>query len=176
MGLWTEWQAARERRRRVESYVGRMLREPDQGTVAMLESVAGGSVARRELRFALLAIGLIVAERDALDDQTAADVSHYLQPELAAEARRDPDVGKLWPDRWRAYTAAMALRGSPESPAVRLARVLLEGAGIHTPSAEQVAQGTRFVQENRTALNEALRAVFGAASLPEDVRPSAMRS
>lgn len=176
MGLWTEWQAARERRRRVESYVGRMLREPDASVVGMLEGAAGSDVARRELRFALLAIGLIVAERDALDDQTAADVSHQLQPLLAAEARRDPEVGRLWPERWRAYSAALALRGSPEAPAVRLARVLLEAAGMATPSAAQLERATHFVQENRTALNEALRAVFGAASLPEDVRPSALRA
>lgn len=175
MGLWTEWQAARERRRRVESYVGRMLREPDASIVACLESAAGPSVARRELRFALLAIGLIVAERDALDDQTAADVSHQLQPLLAAEARRDPDVGRLWPERWRAFTSALAVRGSAEAPAVRLARVLLEGAGVTAPSAAQLERSTRFVQDNRSALNEALRAVFGAASLPEDVRPSALK-
>lgn len=176
MGLWTEWQAARERRRRVESYVGRMLREPDASTVAILEAAAGAHVARRELRFALLAIGLIVAERDALDDQTAADVSHQLQPELTEAARRDPEVGRLWPERWRAYSAALARRGSPEAPAMRLARVLLEGAGVSAPSEEQLARITQFVQDNRNALNEALRAVFGAASLPEDVRPSALRT
>lgn len=175
MGLWTEWQAARERRRRVESYVGRMLREPDEAIVQMLEGVAGTTLARRELRFALLAIGLIVAERDALDDQTAADVSHQLQPLLAAEARRDPEVGRLWPERWRAYSAALALRGSPEPPAVRLARVLLEGVQVSSPTTEQLERTTHFVLENRAALNEALRAVFGAASLPEDIRPSALR-
>jgi hypothetical protein len=153
-----------------------MLREPDAATVATLEAAAGPAVARRELRFALLAIGLIVAERDALDDQTAADVSHQLQPELAAEARRDGEVGRLWPERWRAYSAALALRGSPEAPAVRLARVLLEGANVTQPSASQLEQMTRFVQDNRAALNEALRAVFGAASLPEDVRPSALKN
>jgi hypothetical protein len=176
MGLWTEWQAARERRRRVESYVGRMLREPDDAIVRLLEAGAGGVVARRELRFALLAIGLIVAERDALDDQTAADVSHQLQPLLAAEAKRDPEVGRLWPERWRAYSAALVRRGSPEAPAMRLARVLLEGVGMAEPAPAQLESVTQFVLENRAALNEALRAVFGAASLPEDVRPSALRS
>jgi hypothetical protein len=176
MGLWAEWQAARDRRRRVESYVGRMLREPDPATLSALEALAGAAVAHRELRFALLALGLIVAERDALDDQTAADVSHQLAPLLAADARRDPEVGKLWLERWRAYTAALALRGSPEVPATRLARVLLAGAGVTAPTAAQLALLTSFVQENRGALNEALRAVFGAASLPDDIRPSALKS
>jgi hypothetical protein len=152
-----------------------MLREPDDAIVGLLESAPGGAAARRELRFALLALGLIVAERDALDDQTASDVSHQLQPLLAAEAKRDPEVGRLWPERWRAYTAALALRGSPEAPAVRLARVLLEAVQVPAPTPAQLERVTAFVQENRSALNEALRAVFGAASLPEDVRPSALR-
>jgi hypothetical protein len=176
MGLWSEWQASRERRRRVERYVGHMLREPDPTTLAFLEGVAGPEVARRELRFALLALGLIVAERDALDDQTAADVSHQLAPEIAAAGRRDPDVARLWPERWRAFTAALAVRGNPELPATRLARVLLGGAGVTHPTAEQLGQISRFLQESRSALNDALREVFGAASLPDDVRPSALRN
>lgn len=174
MGLWTDWQAARDRRRRVESYVGQMLREPDAATLHALESLAGAAVARRELRFALLALGLLVAERDALDDQTAADVSHHLAPLLAADAKRDPEVGRLWPERWRGYTAALAVRGGPDQPSTRLARVLLAGAGIANPTAPQVALLTTFIQDNRAALNDALRSVFGAASLPEDVRPSAL--
>lgn len=175
MSLWTEWQAARDRRRRVESYVGKILREPDPATLTALEELAGADVARRELRFLILAIGLIVAERDALDDQTAADVSHQLQPELAAAARRDPEVGRLWPERWRAYQTALAVRGSPDVPAVRIARVLLSVSGIAEPTDGQVRQFAYFVQETRAALNEALREAFGAASLPEDVRPSALR-
>lgn len=175
MGLWTEWQVARERRRRVESYVGHMLREPDPAIQVALEAVAGSGVARRELRFALLAIGLIVAERDALDDQTAADVSHQLQPLLAVEARRDPDVGRLWPERWSEYSAALARRGSPDPPPTRLARVLLQGVGVSAPEAALLSRATQFVQDHRAALNDALRAVFGAAALPDDVRPSALR-
>jgi hypothetical protein len=58
---------------------------------------------------------------------------------------------------------------------MRLARVLLEGVGMSNPSPDLVQQTTQFVQETRGGLNESLRSAFGAASLPEDVRPSAMR-
>jgi hypothetical protein len=58
---------------------------------------------------------------------------------------------------------------------MRLANVLLDGAGVSSPSPELLQQTTRYVQETRGALNESLRTAFGAASLPEDVRPSALR-
>ena len=127
------------------------------------------------MAFARRAIGLIVAERDALDDRTAADVAHQLAPVVAAEARRDAEAGRLWTERWRSYTTALAVRGNPESPAARLARVLLSGAGLMEPTADDLQQITAFVHETRGNLNEHLRAAFGAASLPEDVRPSALR-
>ena len=176
MGFWADWQAARARRQRVEVYLNHLLREPDAATLQWLSMCGGnGQAARRELAFARRAIGLIVAERDALDDRTAADVAHQLAPVVAAEARRDAETGRLWAERWRGYTAALAVRGSPESPAARLARVLLSGVGITDPTADDLLQGTAYVQDTRAVLNEQLRVAFGAASLPEDIRPSALR-
>lgn len=176
MGLWADWQASRARKHRVEVYLNHLTREAEAPSQAWLTAACGSAaVAARELAFARRAIGLIVAERDALDDQTAADVAHHLAPAVAAEARRNAETGRLWVERWRSYTAALAVRGSQDTPAARLARVLLEGAGVSHPSVDQVAVGTTFVQETRAALNEQLRAAFGAASLPEDIRPSALR-
>lgn len=177
MSIWTDWQAARARRQRVELYLNQVLRDVDTAVVPGLVTAADSEkVVQREIAFARRAIGLIVAERDALDDQTAADVSHQLAPVVSAESRRDPETGRLWAERWRGYTAALAARGSQETPVMRLARVMLDGAGVSNPSAELLQQATRFVQETRGALNESLRTAFGAASLPEDVRPSALRS
>ncbi|AMW05106.1 hypothetical protein GEMMAAP_10300 [Gemmatimonas phototrophica] len=177
MGLWADWQASRARKQRVEVYLNHLVREAEAPTLAWLTAVCGSAdVAARELGFARRAIGLIVAERDALDDQTAADVAHHLAPVVAAESRRHAETGRLWAERWRSYTAALAVRGSQTTPAARLAKVLLEGAGMPAPTAEVLAVGTDFVQETRAALNEQLRTAFGAASLPEDVRPSALRS
>lgn len=176
MGLWSDWQAARDRRRRVDQYLARVLHTPSAADIAWLE--AGGAphaVAARELDFARRAVGLIVSERDALDDLTAADVAHQLAPAIAAEARRDPEAGRLWAERWRAYSATLAVRGSTDGPAVRLARVLLAGAGVDAPSDALLQRATRHVVDARTDLNEVLRATFGSVSLPEDVRPSAMR-
>ena len=176
MGWWAEWQAARARRQRVEVYLNHLLREPDSGTTDWLTTVCGDRrAALRELTFARRAIGLIVAERDALDDRTAVDMAHQLAPVVSAEARRDAACGGQWAERWRAYTAALAVRGNPETPATRLARVLLAGAGLDPPPAEALHRATLHVQETRASLNEQLRLAFGTASLPDDVRPSALK-
>jgi hypothetical protein len=176
MGFWADWQASRVRRQRVEGYLSHLLREPDMAPLQWLTLRAGSAdVARRELVFARRAIGLIVAERDALDDRTAADVAHKLAPVVAAEARCDAAAGPLWAERWRAYTAALAVRGKSESPAARLARVLLSGVGITEPTADELELTTAYVHDTRANLNEQLRLAFGAASLPDDVRPSALR-
>jgi hypothetical protein len=176
MGLWADWQAARAQRHRVEQYLNHLLREPDDEVMGWLMALApDAGTARREYHFARRAIGLIVAERDALDDRTLADVTHQLAPVLAAEARRAPADGLAWAERWRAYVGALAVRGSVEAPAARLARVMLSAAGVDPSAHGAMARATQFVQETRAAMNEALRHAFGAASLPEDVRPSALR-
>ncbi|QJR34811.1 hypothetical protein [Gemmatimonas groenlandica] len=176
MGLWTEWRAQRERSRRASAYLGQLLRSPEHTDIAWLASLGvSEAVALRELTFAKRAIGLVVAERDALDDRTASDVAHQLAPVISREARATVGLGREWGERWRAYTAALAVRGNVESPATRLARVLLGGAGIHDPSTEQLVRATQFVNETRGAANVVLRDVFGVASLPEDIRPSALR-
>lgn len=177
MHLWAEWRAQRERNRRASVYLQQLLRPPETADLAWLASVGvQESVARRELAFATRALGLIVAERDALDDRTAADVAHQLAPVIRREATGDYDRGREWGVRWRAYTAAMAIRGNVEAPAARLARVLLAGAGLVDPSGEQLKRATDFVMTTRGAANMALRDVFGAAALPDDIRPSALRS
>lgn len=176
MGLWLEWRAQRERTRRASTYLGQMLRTPEPADVAWLQSVGvPESVACRELIFAKRAIGLIVAERDALDDRTASVVARQLAPVVSREARASIELGREWGERWRAYTAALAVRGNLEAPATRLARVLLAGAGIGEPSRDQLARATQFVNDTRAAANVALRDVFGVATLPEDIRPSALR-
>jgi len=88
---------------------------------------------------------------------------------------REPDAGALaWLTTLK-YTSALAVRGSAEPPAARLARVMLTGAGVRQPTTEQHGTATQCVLNMRAALNEQLRAAIGAASLPDDVRPSALR-
>ncbi len=177
MGMWAEWRASRDRRRRASSYLDALLGAPERLDGAWLRDMGiPNDVATRELSFAVRAVALVVAERDALDDRTASDVAHQLAPLIAREARLSQDTGREWGERWRAYTAALAVRGHPDAPTTRLARVLLQGAGLSDPEPAQVARATAFVADVRARANEALRKVFGVAALPEDIRPSALRS
>ena len=176
MSLIAEWRASRERRQRAERYLSALLSPTDASDIDWLASLIGNrDRAILELGLARRAVGLIVAERDALDDQTASDVAHALMAVVDGEARRSPDAGPAWASRWRAYSAALAVRGQVEAPATRLGRVLLEGAGVSEPTAESLERATQFIGTHRARANEVLRAVFGVASLPEDVRPSALR-
>lgn len=176
MGFIGEWRASRARRRRAKGYLHDVLGSPESTDIEWLSGITGDVArAERELVFARRALALIVAERDALDDRTASEVAHVLAGVIETEARESAANGAEWTARRRTYTAAMAARGNIEAPATRLGRVLLEGAGVARPTGEVLERAAQFVLSTRTKANEALRAVFGVASLPEDVRPSAMR-
>lgn len=176
MGFLAEWRASRERRQLAERYLRALLAPVDAADVDWLAAACGDrAVAQRELGYARRALGLIVAERDALDDRTASDVSHALSAMIASAGGDSADSAREWGLRYRAYTAALAVRGQADSPAVRFARVLLQGAGVADPSPAALGAATEFVRQHRSNANESLRSVFGAASLPEDVRPSALR-
>jgi hypothetical protein len=179
MSFLSDWRVARDRRRRAAVYLSAITQQVAPADVEWLSRIAEGKnerLAARELQFARRAIGLIVAERDALDDRTASDVAHQLATVISSEGRRDSVAGRAWSERWRAYAGALAARGSPESPAARLARVMLAGSGVGAPTQEQLIRGTQYILAVRTSANEALRTAYGSASLPEDVRPSAVRT
>ena len=74
----SEWRSARERQRRTRLVVEGLRREPDEADVAWLaDAAADGDAdhARWELRYARAALGLIGAQRDALDDRTASELA-----------------------------------------------------------------------------------------------------
>lgn len=176
MGLWSDWRVGRARHRRASLFLAQINAPIDQEQLRLLsEAGVARDFIERELIFARRAVGLIVADRDALDDRTASEIAHGLAPVVAAETRRNESLGLEWNARWRAYTGALAVRGTADSPAMRLARVLLGGAGIAQPSGEQLQVGTEIIQQMRVTLNDALRRAFGAASMPEDIRPSAIQ-
>ena len=177
MGVIGDWRAARDRRRLSAAFLQAVLSPTDPADAEWLTTVAGSRVAaERELLFARRALALIAAQRDALDDRTASDVARELGAVTDAESRHDAALSASWPARWRGYADALAVRGGTEPPATRLARVLLAGAGLSSPTAEQLGRATHSIQTMRARANESLRAVFGVASLPDDVRPSAWRS
>lgn len=177
MRLLSEWKASRERRHRAETYVAGRITLPDTADIEWLGQLTGNTeLATRELMYARRAIGLFVAERDALDDQTASDVAHALTAALETRDTRPIGTQSEWASRWREYVDTLASRGNSEGPAVRMAKVLLKGAGVPEANEATLARAAAFISADRASANEALRAVFGVATLPEDVRPSSLRS
>jgi hypothetical protein len=169
----------REQRRRQEAaerYLAALLLPPDPDDVQWLAQCAAALPAsvERELVLAQRAIGLIVAERDALDDQTAADVAHAIDAIVAREAESWRDSVAEWMDHWREYHDALVARGRAEPPLRRIARVLLRRVGLREPGSAQLVRAVGIVTRHRHEANEALAAAFGVAELPEDRLPSAV--
>jgi hypothetical protein len=126
--------------------------------------------ARWELRYARRALGLLGAQRDALDDRTASLVATELARSLAGD--RAVARGKLrmaerqLNARLSAYGDALANRAG-EGSGWHLGRALLEFAG-HRDAAnpEVVAQAGDLLARYLGEANAALRQHFGPATLP----------
>lgn len=174
MGLLAHLRAQRRRQAAAGQYLTALLLPPDDDDVRWLQACAGveRELVERELVFAQRAIGLIVAERDALDDQTAADVAHAIDAIVANESRAYRDPKAEWVDHWLEYHDALVVRGRAEPPLRRIARVLLRRVGVSEPGSPQLVRTVGIVTRHRNAANEALTAAFGAADLPEDRVPS----
>jgi hypothetical protein len=178
--LTPEWRAARERKRRAAAFLAAVRREPEDADVAWLaEAAARGDQdhARWELRYARIALAVLTAQRDALDDRTGSDVVAALGETVAGDQRVDPMmvelVGRQLNDRLSGYKEALVARGGPVGSGERLGRVLLafasdgaRSAGAPLPRAVELLSG--YIAE----ANEALRAVYGEAALPEHLPPS----
>jgi len=176
--------ARRRRRRRADAVVSRLFREPGEADVLWLADAATGGDAdhaRWELRYARRALGLIAAQRDALDDQTASDVAAAIASAFAIDPHVAPGNRELaerqFNDRVSTYRDALQTRGGPISPSDTLGRMLLafasdsaRTAGSPLPRAIQLMEG--YLAE----AGEALRAAYGGApELPEDRKPSEAR-
>ena len=182
MSLLTAWNAHRALRRRAAAYVRTLMADPAEVDVEWLAATGTGGDAdhaRWELRYARRALGLIVAQRDALDDRTASAVAR----ELAAALGRDTEVapGKLrvaerqLNARIRAYADAVVNREGAGS-GWHLGRTLLSYAGRKEGAPpEQVARAGDLLARYLGDANTALREQFGTAGLSDDVVPSAAR-
>ena len=162
----------REARRRAAGYVAERWAEPNEADVLWLAQAAtngDADHARWELRYARRAVGLLAAERDALDDRTPSLVAGAMDEAMATDPAVAVDAQALaarqFNDRLAAYRDALAAR-SAEAPGTRLGRVLLVFAG-------SVRAGEILTRELDEA-NAALRTAFGAAELPEDEPPSSL--
>jgi hypothetical protein len=179
----TAWRTERERRRRAGVMAAGLRREPEGSDVVWLaEAACNGDQdhARWELRYARAALGLLTAQRDALDDRTVAEVAAALtatfegDPRIAMD-RRDL-AAQQFNERLLGYREAMHLRGGPITAQDAMGRCLLafasdgaRTAGAPLPYAIELLE--RYA-EDAAAL---LRATYGEAKLPEDVPPSVLR-
>ncbi|MGH7678304.1 MAG: hypothetical protein ACRENU_07550, partial [Gemmatimonadaceae bacterium] len=133
--------------------------------------------ARWELRYARRAIGLLIAQRDALDDRTGSVVGRAVSEAFDADERIDRDRRDLaerqFNARLSAYRDALGAR-VPDS-SVRLGQTLLAfSGGSFRDVDEKVRRAGEIVEAYMKEANETLRSVFGTAALPEHVPPSAL--
>ncbi len=175
------WRAQRDRDNRAAQYVAVLMEEPAEADVLWLaETASRGDVdhARWELRYGRRALGLLAAERDALDDRTASIVARVLSQELA----KDPSIARDALDlaqrqfnaRLSAYRDALAARaGAPTQ--VRLGQTLFAFAGGSFQSADaNITRASELLSSYLGAAGDALKETFGAASLPDNIPPSAL--
>lgn len=174
------WRAERERARKATVYLATAQREPDEPDVRWLaDAAANGDVdhARWELRYARLSLAVLTAERDALDDRTGSDVVGRLDTLLADDARIAPGMQvlavKQFNERLGAYREALSSRGGSVGSGEKLGRVLLAFAsdGARTAGAP-LPKAVQLLSTYLLESNDALRATYGAVSLPEHLPPS----
>ena len=76
--------------------------------------------------------------------------------------------------RLLALGEAMGARASAEPTATRIGRALLMAAGATSPSPTDIERAGAILARYLEQANESLRRLFGTASLPENVPPSAL--
>jgi hypothetical protein len=181
MWFWQRWRRDRDRRRRAEIFVRGLQREPEPESVHWLaRHGTNGDVdhARWELRYARRALGLIAAERDALDDETGSIVSAALAESLRADpaipAPSLERVERQLAARVRSYSEAVSTRRAGVSAVTQLGTALLAFAGPGTRTDDHAVEAAgELMRGYLEEANGALVECFGAATLPPDVAPSA---
>jgi hypothetical protein len=181
MPIFGRWRAERQLQERSERYVTGLLSEPAAADVAWLaEAATRGDAdhAAWELRYARRALGLVCAQRDALDDQTGAAVAHA----MAAAFDFDRAIGRdrlelahrQFNARLSAYRDALGARATAATTA-SLGRTLLAFAGGSFREVDaNVTRAGELLSGYLAEANDSLRRIFGVASLPEHVPPSSI--
>ncbi len=166
------WTLDRDHRRRAASFVLVLRVEPAAEDVEWLSAHGtdgDADHARWELRYARRALGLLAAQRDALDDRTASLVALELARSLAGDPAVAPGKIRVAERQLNArlstYGDALANRAG-EGSGWHLGRALLAFAG-HRDAArpEVVAHAGDLLARYLSEANAALREQFGAAAL-----------
>lgn len=180
MALFQRWRTERQLQRKAAQFVAELVKEPAPEDVTWLAGIAtrgDEDHARWELRYARRAIGLLVAQRDALDDRTASLVARavseaFERDERIDRARRDL-AERQFNQRLSAYRDALGAR-VPDS-GVRLGQTLLAFSGGSFRDVDgSVRRAGDVLGGYVKEANGALQTVFGTAVLPENVPPSAL--
>jgi hypothetical protein len=181
MRLFRSFRDDRALQRGSASYVSTLMEEPAATDVDWLATSATRGDADHavwELRYLRRALGILVAQRDALDDRTPSEVLRTLASRMERDPHVDGDLRELadrqFNARLSAYRDAFTLRGHG-TPALRVAQNMLAFAGGPIRADDPVVvRGAALVADWLAAAADALRASFGTAELPEDVPPSQM--
>src|SRR5688500_16993971 len=152
------------------------MREPSDEDVAWLAKAAtkgDADHARWELRYARRALGLIVAQRDALDDKTGSAVARTLADAMARDKSVDANTIDLaeaqFNARISAYRDGLDSRGSGTPVPTRLGQTLFAfSGGAFRDAKDDVSRGGALLSAYAGEATEALRSAFGAAKLPEN--------
>lgn len=171
--------AAWRLKRHAVSFVQSLFAEPEPEQVAWLTALEPNGDedhARWELRYARRAAGMLAAQRDAVDDRTAAAVGRALTEAFHADrtiARDRAEVAlRQFNERLAAYREVLAARQTTPTRQ-RLGQVLLTFLGRPTSASEDTAiRAGEIVEQALASANAALRREFGDVSLPENVVPS----
>ena len=179
MRLFRRFRDNRALLRRSAVYAAALMQEPSSADVEWLaQDATRGDIdhAMWELRYLRRALGILVAQRDALDDHTPSESLRALLHRMQKDRNVDGGLVELaerqFNARLSAYRDAFTSKGKG-SPSTRVAQNLLafSGGPIRTDD-PAVRQGTELVRRYLQESNAALRGAFGAANLPEDLAPS----
>jgi hypothetical protein len=162
--------ARRRRQRKAASVTTVLFAEPAEEDVLWLaEAATDGDVdhARWELRYARRALGLLVAQRDALDDRTASDVGAAIARAFAIDPSIAPDNRSLaerqYNERVTTYRETMQSRGGIVGISEMLGRTLLLFASNSARAAgAPLARATALMAQYEAEAGDALRKAYGA--------------
>jgi hypothetical protein len=183
MAFFARWKAERALQRKASLFVDALFREPELSDVEWLSQTATRNDvdhARWELRYARRALGLIAAQRDALDDRTASIVARAISEAFGRDqniaARMVDTSERQFNARLSAYRDGLAAKaGAPT--AIRMGQTLFAFAGgsFNKQDANIIRAGD-LLGAYLAEANEALRKSFGVPVLPHLVAPSALAS
>lgn len=185
MSWWSDWKSSRALRRNATAFLRALQVEPGEEDVQWL--AARGTRgdqdhARWELRYARRALGLLAAQRDALDDRTASAVARELGAALSRDpmidASKRPVAQRQLNSRLRAYGDVLSHRDAPESTGTRLGRALFSFTGDTgaTAASADIRRAGDLLARYLEEANEALRREFGIATLPDNIAPSELKA